>query len=621
MLLYFFSFQSTVAEVRSIVVHTVVKLARSAGSALKPHLPRLIPALLLATGEAEGKELNYLSVRMSNDPAVQERLDLARIAAARASTTTECVNYALQFVDGSVLEKLVPALVDLIKGHVGIGTKGTAAHVVTALTHQCPLDLQPHAGKILAAFVSGLSDTNAAVRKTYAAAIGQLMRSAKDSSLEKLFARLRTWYMESGEASSSEQKKMAVVYTYEAINQHNPDRIKSHAAQSLPLVFLAMHEEKEPGMNDAVLEIWEEVWSDNTPGTEGGIRLYLKEIVALLSAAAESQSWKLKAQACRAMGAAASKLGSSIAAVEQGKMLAVLGNSLSGRTWDGKEEVVAALADVCVHGKESEGIQSLVKGNNEAGLTAGVVVEALLKECRKEKKSYRAVALRSTGRLLKELELDHFSPLCEVALPLIKVAEKKDNAEDEDDSEEEKAEKEEGEQTLELRRAAFECLADSWCSAGKEAQGARATELAEALAARAEATTKKNMLAIAAAAGKVLSAWREPHSDPERRSTVLVSVGRLLSACLAQPKATQLRKESLSTLEAAVGILKEADSPAEVTAFREALGRGLDDAVRDVSAEAAVKAAAREARARLMELPALEEEKEGEDGDQKMEAV
>ncbi len=143
-------------------------------------------------------------------------------------------------------------LVELIKGHVGLGTKGTAAHVVTVLTHQCPNELQPHAGKLLAAFVSGLSDPNAAVRKTFAAAIGQLMRSAKDSSLEKLFARLRTWYLE----DSTSQKRLAVVHTYDAINQHNPDRIKAHAAQSIPLVFLAMHEEKEVGVNDQILEIW-----------------------------------------------------------------------------------------------------------------------------------------------------------------------------------------------------------------------------------------------------------------------------------------------------------------------------------------------------------------------------
>ena len=40
------------------------------------------------TSELEAKEVNYLSVRLANDGAVQEKLDLARIAAEMASNTT-----------------------------------------------------------------------------------------------------------------------------------------------------------------------------------------------------------------------------------------------------------------------------------------------------------------------------------------------------------------------------------------------------------------------------------------------------------------------------------------------------------------------------------------------------
>ena len=70
-----------------------------------------------------------------------------------------------------------------------MSTKGTAAHVVVSLTHQCPHELQTYTGKILAAFVTGLTDRNPAVRKTYASAIGHLMKTAKDSSVEKLFSK------------------------------------------------------------------------------------------------------------------------------------------------------------------------------------------------------------------------------------------------------------------------------------------------------------------------------------------------------------------------------------------------------------------------------------------------
>ena len=92
-----------------------MKISKSAGALLKPDLGILIPALLQATSELETKELGYLSVRLANDAAVQEKLDMARMAAAKASPMMECVNHVLQYVDAEVLGKLVPRIVDLIK--------------------------------------------------------------------------------------------------------------------------------------------------------------------------------------------------------------------------------------------------------------------------------------------------------------------------------------------------------------------------------------------------------------------------------------------------------------------------------------------------------------------------
>jgi hypothetical protein len=51
----------------------------------------------------EGKELNYYSTRLANDASIQERLDSARIAAARLSPMMDCVNFVLQYVDNEVV--------------------------------------------------------------------------------------------------------------------------------------------------------------------------------------------------------------------------------------------------------------------------------------------------------------------------------------------------------------------------------------------------------------------------------------------------------------------------------------------------------------------------------------
>ena len=91
------------------------------------------------------------------------------------------------------------------------------------------------------------------MRKTYASAIGHLMKTAKDSSVEKLFSKLRSWYMD---RPDEESIKWAVAYTFQAVTRHNPDKMKAHAAQAMPIAFLAMHEPKTES-NEDILEVKE----------------------------------------------------------------------------------------------------------------------------------------------------------------------------------------------------------------------------------------------------------------------------------------------------------------------------------------------------------------------------
>ena len=49
---------SNVSEVKAAALNVLVKITKSAGILLKPHLPLLIPALLEATSELEGSEVS-----------------------------------------------------------------------------------------------------------------------------------------------------------------------------------------------------------------------------------------------------------------------------------------------------------------------------------------------------------------------------------------------------------------------------------------------------------------------------------------------------------------------------------------------------------------------------------
>lgn len=124
---------------------------------------------------------------------------------------------------------VVSALVDLMKGTHGITTKGCAAHVVCLLTQQCQNDIQPYAGKfifiqlflvgfnqlsifvgkMMAVLVKGLGDRNVALKKTYAVALGHLVRVAKESSVVKLMETLENRYLE----AEDEDSRLACMHT------------------------------------------------------------------------------------------------------------------------------------------------------------------------------------------------------------------------------------------------------------------------------------------------------------------------------------------------------------------------------------------------------------------------
>lgn len=73
-------------------LQTVSELVGSAGVQLRPFLPRLIPALLQATGESESSKFSYYSTMMGAHSQAQEAIDSARAGIAKSHFTTETVS-------------------------------------------------------------------------------------------------------------------------------------------------------------------------------------------------------------------------------------------------------------------------------------------------------------------------------------------------------------------------------------------------------------------------------------------------------------------------------------------------------------------------------------------------
>ncbi|KAM4053541.1 proteasome adapter and scaffold protein ECM29 isoform 2-T2 [Anomaloglossus baeobatrachus] len=533
---------STVTEVRALSINTLVKISKSAGELLKPHTPKLIPALLESLSVLEPQVLNYLSLRATDQE--KAAMDSARLNAAKSSPMMETINMCIQHLDVSVLAELVPRLCELIKSGLGLGTKGGCASVVVSLTTQCPQDLMPYSGKLMSALLNGLCDRNSVVQKSYAFALGHLVRTARDSSTEKLLQKLNSWYMEKEEAAY----RTGCTLTIHAISRYSPDVLKNHSAMVLPLAFLAMHEisDDEKGEKEDS-NLWREVWQENVPGSiSGGIRLYMKELIDISQKALQSPSWKMKAQGAATMASIAKQQTGSLVPPHLGMVIGTLLQGLPGRTWTGKEELLKAIGTVV------SSCSKYLKEPVPAQPSIEEIIQAVLKECRKENVKYRIIALKCAADVLESTKEDHFQELTDILFPFIKKASKetvgaRSPKEEEDEEENEKAK----EQHTESLLCAFSTLGKAW-PRNPDTQRCYRFEVCKLMCERLKLSTWKVQHAVLQSMNAYfqgLLILEKEHQDITALKEILTEACPALAHSLENKSYASVRTEAISVIE------------------------------------------------------------------------
>ncbi|KAG8312446.1 hypothetical protein J6590_023052 [Homalodisca vitripennis] len=562
-----------VAEIRSISVDTVSQLVKSGGPLLRPHLPLLIPALLEAAGELEPLSLNYLSVRMAGDQRTQDIVDSVRASAAKSHYTTETVSKCVQYIDENTFAVMLPKLQDLLRSSVGLGTRVATAHFVVLLSHHLTIEqFQPHVGKLLSVLFSGLTDRNSTIRRTCANAIGQLVRSAKSSSVDKLLEKLKTNYLE----KEDESIRTAVGLTLQAMARHNQDVVKSRSDLVIPLVFFAMHtaKNKDDPVSVSNWELWQDVWHEVSPGTEAALTRHLDQVMALQSSVMESPSWHVKAQAARSIETLASKLGGSLEADRRDVLVTLLVSGLAGRTWDGKEQLLAALGSLCKHSKSLKGSPS-----------AETIVDAILRECGKEKVSYKSSALAALGEVLEALEVDRFRQVYNIVQEIL--TKEVDNEEDEKQEETSKRR----EELLNLREIAFSTLGKAWPRNEVTQVEFREQVVAQCGVSCLENNTRSVQVKIMMAVFNYfekLSFWDKtelPDSDRVALRNIIDKFVPAMKYALGISKHTQLRKEALNVLLLLARNCKKLNETVELTVLETIFKQHLEELNKDNSPE------------------------------------
>ncbi|XP_012233833.1 proteasome adapter and scaffold protein ECM29 [Linepithema humile] len=561
----------TVDTVRAISLQTVSQLVSTAGVLLKPSIVNLIPSLLETIGESENPKLSYLSNVCGATTETQEAIDNLRASVAKGHHASDTITKCIQYIDADVLKDLMPKVIDLIKSSIGFGTKIACSHFIILLSTHLKAELQPYSAKILSALLNGLLDRNAAVRKNNAVSIGHIVGSAKDSSLDKLFNSLNTWYLE----REDDAIRLAIGQVLQSINNYNQEKLKKYQKIVVPLTFFAMHAEKVSG-NESTVELWTDLWNEIMPVTEAGIVQHERAIIDILHKALESASWTTKMQAANAVHTIALKSSRYMDPEVRNTLLKVLTDNLRGRTWEGKERLLNALATLACNSK--------VALDADAVLLDSIMV-TLHRESKKENVEYRRNALKAYAMVLHELDVDRFTEIYEIVQEILVKVSDKNNDNEEDTAEESRKKKE---NNIKLQETVYEVLGKAWPST-KETQEKYCIEFVTHCQKVLPNSTRSVQIAILTALNLfvdrlvVLKINKTEMSVKDKKLLDEISdnLNKILLYCINISKFTRIRKEALNIVLSLARKMRETNNDEQLDKITRVLKELLPDLVKD----------------------------------------
>lgn len=210
----------------------------------------------------------------------------------------------------------------------------------------------------------------------------------------------------------------SIALTIQSINKRNHELLKDYMDCMLPLIFFAMHEEQNEE-NKANIELWKDLWIDISPG-DAGIRVNLPVILPKLESSLTDASWSRKAQAANVIQNIAVRLGSSLETEDRVRLIKLLLSGVQGRTFEGKERLLQALAALC-------------KQLDRQHEICPKIIDAAMREARKQEPVYRTMALAALGEILDVLEADRFEEVYNMIWYLLEKKELRAVDSDDDD--------------------------------------------------------------------------------------------------------------------------------------------------------------------------------------------
>ncbi|CAO2140782.1 unnamed protein product [Urochloa humidicola] len=371
---------SKVSSVQKASISLVMKLAKGAGPALRPHLPELVSCMLECLSSLEDQRLNYVEMHAGNAGIKTDKLESLRIAVAKDSPMWETLDICIKIVDKNSLDILVPRLAQMVRSAVGLNTRVGVASFITLLVQKVMVDIKPFTTLLLKLLYSAvLEERSSAAKRAFASSCATVLKYASPSQAQKLIEDTASLH------SGGKNDQLSSAILIKAFLSNAADILGGYNAVVIPVIFVSRFDDDK---DTSVL--YEELWEDIPSSERVTLTLYLPETVSLLCDCMSSSSWAGKRKSAKAIKKLCDVLGESLSAHHN--ILNSLLKELPGRFWEGKDAILGALASLC-----SCCHAAIIAEDSNL---PSVILNAVCAACNKKSKLYREAAFSCLQKVI-----------------------------------------------------------------------------------------------------------------------------------------------------------------------------------------------------------------------------
>ncbi|ODV60780.1 Ecm29p [Ascoidea rubescens DSM 1968] len=333
---------SDAEEIKTFALKTIFQLCEKSVTALKPFLPNLIGEMISMMTLFEPQVVNYLALNAEKYDTTALDIDNQRLQAVYHSPIMKSIDQMLDVADDKMMKDIILHIIDSIKKSVGFPSKvGSCKIIVTLISRHLELT-RPYGEVLLKASTSQLKHRNETIREGYAQACGYVCRICSTDTVAKYAVELENMYLK---FDSVDQRRVAAIAS-EFVGTYAPSSFSSVASAFLPLAYIGKHDPDKD-----VKDSFNKVWTDHTAGS-GAIKLYIEEICTLAKKCLNSQSYFIKKVGAESISNALKAIShhskdNPLSSQNTLIIFQLLIETSTGRSWKGKESILAALVTLC----------------------------------------------------------------------------------------------------------------------------------------------------------------------------------------------------------------------------------------------------------------------------------